>query len=73
VHRIRLTDGTHDAVDRAAAKVAPVVDGISKASDTKDQWIAATRDAIREHPFAAVATALLVGAAGIGLISSKNR
>jgi hypothetical protein len=59
----RVVDGAHEAVDGVAAKVAPVVDGIGNAGQTKDEWIDAARDAIRTHPFAAIGAALLVGAA----------
>ncbi len=68
----RAVDGAHDAIDGAAKKVAPVVDGVSNVSQTKDAWIGAARDAIREHPFAAVATALLAGAAYVSLSSRKR-
>jgi hypothetical protein len=68
----RVVDGAHDTVDGAAAKVAPVVDGIAKVSDTRSEWVGAARDVIREHPFTAIAGALLVGAAYISLTGSRR-
>ena len=73
----RATQGVHDTVDSVAAKVSSAVDGVqggvAKAGDTRDEWIASARDAIREHPFAAIAAALLVGAAALSLLSSHDR
>ena len=68
----RVVDGAHDTVDGAAAKVAPVVDGIAKVSDTRSEWVGAARDVIREHPFTAIAGALLVGAAYVSLTGSRR-
>ena len=68
----RVVDGAHDTVDGAAAKVAPVVDGIAKVSDTRNEWVGAARDVIREHPFTAIAGALLVGAAYVSLTGSRR-
>jgi ElaB/YqjD/DUF883 family membrane-anchored ribosome-binding protein len=97
----RVVQGTHAAVDGAAAKVAPVIDGVQakvdsvrqavdsardtvanskqslqdgvdKLVDSKDEWLGAARTAIRAHPFAAVATALLIGAAWASLGSSRR-
>ncbi len=73
----RATQGAHDAVDSVAATVTSAVDGVQggvdKVGDTRDEWIASARDAIREHPFAAMAGALLVGAAALSLLSSRDR
>ena len=72
----RVTQGAHDAVDDFAAKVSSLTDGlqggIDKVGDTRDEWIASARDAIRQHPFAAVAGALVVGAALLSLRSSRD-
>lgn len=68
----RVVDGAHDTVDGAAAKVAPVVDGIAKVSDTRNEWVGAARDVIREHPFTAIVGALLVGAAYVSLTGSRR-
>ena len=72
----RVTQSAHDAVDSVAAKVSSVTDGlqggVDKAGDTRDEWIEAARDAIRQHPFAAVAGALVIGAALLSLRSSRD-
>jgi len=69
-------DSVKQAVDSAKDTVAnskqSLQDGVHKLADTKDEWIDAARTAIREHPFAAVATALLIGAAYVSLGSSKR-
>jgi ElaB/YqjD/DUF883 family membrane-anchored ribosome-binding protein len=69
-------DGVKQAVGSAKDTVAngkqSLQDGVDKLVDTKDEWIVATRTAIREHPFAAIATALLVGAAYVSLRSPKR-
>ena len=70
----RVTQSAHDAVDSVAAKVSSVTDGlqggVDKVGDTRDEWIESARDAIRQHPFAAVAGALVIGAA---LLSLRSR
>ena len=72
----RVAQSAHDAVDSVAAKVSSVTDGlqggVDKASDTRDEWIESARDAIRQHPFAAVAGALVIGAALLSLRSSRD-
>jgi hypothetical protein len=72
----RVTQSAHDAVDSVAAKVSSVTDGlqggVDKAGDTRDEWIEAARDAIRQHPFAAVVGALVIGAALLSLRSSRD-
>ena len=72
----RVTSSAHDAVDSVAAKVSSVADGlqggVSKVGDTRDEWIESARDAIRQHPFAAVAGALVIGAALLSLGSSRR-
>jgi hypothetical protein len=40
--------------------------------DKRDEWIESARDAIRQHPFAAVAGALVIGAALLSLRSSRD-
>jgi ElaB/YqjD/DUF883 family membrane-anchored ribosome-binding protein len=73
----RVTQRAHDAVDSVAAKVSAVTDGlqggVDKVGDTRDEWIESARDAIRQHPFAAVASALVIGAALLSLRSSSDR
>lgn len=72
----RVTQSAHDAVDSVAAKVSSVNDGlqggVDKVGDTRDEWIESARDLIRQHPFAAVAGALVVGAALLSLRSSRD-
>ena len=73
----RARDGAHEAVDTVAdslsAKADGVQGGVSKVTDTKDEWVGAARDVIREHPFATIAGALLVGAAVVALRSGRER
>ena len=72
----RATSSAHDAVDSVAAKVGSIADGlqggVSRVGDTRDEWIESARDAIRQHPFAAVAGALVIGAALLSLNSSRR-
>lgn len=72
----RVTQSAHDAVDSVAAKVSSVTDGlqggVDKVGDTRDEWLESARDAIRQHPFAAVAGALVIGAALLSLRSSRD-
>jgi ElaB/YqjD/DUF883 family membrane-anchored ribosome-binding protein len=72
----RVTQSAHDAVDSLAAKVTSMTDGlqggVDKVGDTRDEWIESARDAIRQHPFAAVAGAVVIGAALLSLRSSRN-
>ena len=72
----RATSSAHDAVDSVAAKVGSIADGlqggVSKVGDTRDEWIESARDAIRQHPFAAVAGALVIGAALLSLNPSRR-
>lgn len=72
----RVTSSAHDAIDSVAAKVGSLAgglkDGVADAGDTRDEWIGAARDAIRQHPFATVAGAVVVGAALLSLLSSPR-
>jgi hypothetical protein len=72
----RVTQSAHDAVDTVAAKVSAVADGlqggVDQAGDTRDEWLESARDAIRQHPFAAVAGAIVIGAALLSLRSSRD-
>jgi ElaB/YqjD/DUF883 family membrane-anchored ribosome-binding protein len=72
----RVAQSAHDAVDSVAAKVSSVTDGlqgqVDKVGDTRDEWIESARDTIRQHPFAAVAGAALIGAALLSLRSSRR-
>lgn len=73
----RVTQTAHEAVDGVAAKITSTVDGIqggvSKVGDTRDEWIESAREAIRQHPFAAVGTAVLIGLALRSLSTSRDR
>jgi hypothetical protein len=72
----RVAQSAHDAVDSLAAKASSVADGlqggVAKANDTRDEWIESARDAIRLHPLATVAGALLIGAALVSLRSARE-
>lgn len=72
----RATRSAHAAVDTVADKVSSVADGlrgrVDGAGDARDEWIESARDAIRQHPFAAVAGALVIGAALLSLRSSRD-
>lgn len=72
----RVVQGAHSAIDRMAETAAPAVqrvqDGVQTASDTLsrkaddarelgDEWAESLRCTVRDHPLAAVATALAVG------------
>jgi ElaB/YqjD/DUF883 family membrane-anchored ribosome-binding protein len=72
----RVVQGAHSAIDRMAETAAPAVqklqDGVSSASDAISQraddaremgeeWAESLRATVRDHPLAAVATALAVG------------
>ena len=72
----RVVQGAHQTIDRLAESAAPAVqrvqDGVSAASDAisqrasdvrelGDEWAESLRSTVREHPLAAIATALAVG------------
>ena len=73
----RVTQSAHDAVDGVAARISSTVDGlqggVSKVGDTRDEWIESAREAIRQNPFAAIGTAVLIGLALRSLTSSRDR
>ncbi len=72
----RVTQSAHDAVDGVAAKISSTVDGlqggVSKVGDTRDEWLESAREAVRQHPFAAIGTAVLIGLALRSLSSSPR-
>jgi ElaB/YqjD/DUF883 family membrane-anchored ribosome-binding protein len=83
----RVVQGAHEAVDRIADKAIPAVERLrgsvsdasdmiqqraSQAADLKDEWTESLRTTIREHPLAAVATALAVGVI-ISRLASNDR
>lgn len=72
----RVVQGAHEAIDRLAGTAAPHVHRLQeqvasagetlnvKASDVRDmgdEWTESLRSTVREHPVAAMATALAVG------------
>ena len=72
----RVVNGAHDTIDRLAETAAPHVqrlqEGMSSAGDTLqqrsdqaleigDEWAESLRTTVRDHPLAAVATAVAVG------------
>ena len=73
----RMTQRAHDAVDSVSERIGSAVDGVqggvAKAGDTRDEWVESAREAIRQHPFAAIGTAVLVGLALRNLTSSRER
>ena len=72
----RMTQRAHDAVDSVSERIGSAVDGVqggvAKAGDTRDEWVESAREAIRQHPFAAIGTAVLVGLALRSLTSSRE-
>jgi hypothetical protein len=78
-----LVRGAHDAVDMIAAKVTSLLggaggsdkaleEGVAKAVDMRDEWLSTARQAIREHPVAALATAALIGVVVVKLARSSS-
>ena len=68
----RVTQRAHDAVDGLSAKLEGAQDKVDQALQTREEWTAAARDAIREHPLLALGGALLVGAALNALLPSRR-
>jgi hypothetical protein len=73
----RAARSAHAAVDSVSERVSAMASGlrdrVDGAGDTRDEWIESARDAIRQHPFAAVAGAVLIGAALLSLRSPRER
>ena len=73
----RVTQTAHEAVDGVAAKISSAVDGVqggvSKVGDTRDEWVESAREAIRQHPFAALGGAVLIGLALRSLMTTRER
>lgn len=72
----RLAQAAHDTIDRLAGRAGPAVErmksSLSGTGDklhgradalmsTRDEWMESCRTTVREHPMAAVGTALLAG------------
>ena len=83
----RVVQGAHEAVDRIADKAIPVVERLrgtyneaadslkhkaDQAVDLKDEWTESLRSAVREHPLAAIGTALALGVLLAKITSSNN-
>jgi len=84
----RVVQGAHEAVDRIADKAIPAVERLrgtyndateslkqraDQAMDLKDEWTESLRTAIREHPIAAVGTALALGVIIARLTANNDR
>ena len=84
----RVVQGAHEAVDRIADKAIPAVERLrgsyndaadslkqraDQAVDLKDEWTESLRTAVREHPLAAIGTALALGVLLAKLTSSNDR
>lgn len=65
----RVVQGAHQTIDRLAESAAPHVHRLSEGLDSRsgqvremsEEWTESLRTTVREHPLAAVATALAVG------------
>ena len=83
----RVVQGAHEAVDRIADKAIPAVERLrgtyndaadslkhkaDQAADLKDEWTESLRSAVREHPLAAIGTALALGVLLAKLTSNNN-
>ena len=84
----RVVQGAHEAVDRIADKAIPAVERLrgtyndaadslkqraDQAADLKDEWTESLRTAVREHPLAAIGTALALGVILARLTSNNDR
>ena len=73
----RATQRAHEAVDGVSDRISSTVDGlqggVSRVGDSRDEWVESARDAIRQHPFAALGGAVLIGLALSSLMSSRDR
>ena len=82
----RAAQAAHETIDRVAAKAGPALDKVratvagtkdtlrakaDRLSELEDQWLAATRDYVRENPLTAVAIGVAVGAVLARLASSR--
>ena len=81
----RAVQGAHETVDRLAESATPAVEQLSAGMDQASaaisehaeeisalqrEWTAALREAVREHPIAAVLTAAAVGVL-LGKLASR--
>jgi ElaB/YqjD/DUF883 family membrane-anchored ribosome-binding protein len=83
----RVVQGAHEAIDRIADKAIPAVERLKgtyddaadtlraradQAVDLKDEWTESLRLTVRQHPLAAIGTALAIGAILARLTSNKD-
>ena len=83
----RAAQSAHEAIDRVAAKAGPALDKVratvagtkdtlrakaDQLSELEDQWLATTRDYVRENPLTAVAIGVVVGAVLARLASAAD-
>ena len=72
----RVTQRAHDAVDGVSNRISSTLDGlqggVSSVGDTRDEWLESAREAIRQHPFAALGGAVIVGLALRSVLSSRD-
>jgi ElaB/YqjD/DUF883 family membrane-anchored ribosome-binding protein len=79
VHNLldRVTQRAHEAVDGVSGRISSTLDGLQggvlNVGDTRDEWMESAREAVRQHPFAALGGAVLVGLALHSLMSSRDR
>ena len=73
----RVTQRAHAAVDGVSSRISSTLDGlqggVSNVGDTRDEWVESAREAIRQHPFAALGGAVLIGLALRSLLTSRER
>jgi ElaB/YqjD/DUF883 family membrane-anchored ribosome-binding protein len=73
----RVTRRAHEAVDGVSSRISSTIDGlqsgVANVGDTRDEWLESAREAVRQHPFAAIGGAVLVGLALHSLMSSRDR
>jgi len=61
----RVSDGAHRVVDQTVSRVGAIADRFGEKADElmemKEDWVAATRTYVRDHPVAALGIALAAG------------
>ena len=82
----RAAQRAHEAIDRVAAKAGPALDKVrervagtqdtlrakaDQLGELEEQWLATTRDYVRENPLTAVAIGVVVGAVLARLAMSR--
>ena len=73
----RVTQRAHEAVDGVASRISSTLEGlqggVSNVGETRDEWVESAREAIRQHPFAALGGAVLIGLALRSLMTTRER